>query len=186
MKREFNSPHPDYIKIIQNKMKLLIKPAILGLVALGIWILLRFQFGILADKADEGIMASGTIAFLFFVYGLMAAFIMAKVWTEWREIETAVRERDEKKFVDLKDQRVPRTLKMLLIIFSIFIAVAFFLSGFQNSIKGVFSVFAIVFMLTVVWEVLMDLDDYFTGEWNIDIHALPEAWQSKYFGEKKK
>ncbi len=164
-------------------MKLLKRPLVLSLVITGIWLLLRTH-GLFSGKADEGAMSSGTIAFLFFVYGLMAAFVMAKVWTEWREMEDAVRHEDEKKFVDLKDQRIPKTLKMLLFIFSVFIAAAFFIIGFEDVVKGVFSVFSVVFMLTTVWEVLMDLDDYFTGEWNINIDSLPKEWQTKYFGRK--
>jgi len=166
-------------------MKLLIKPSIIGISTATLWFISRLKFGLFADKADEGLMASGTIAFLFFVYGLMAAFIMAKVWTEWRDMEDAVRNKDEQKFLDLKDQRIPRTLRILLITFSMFIIISFFIAGFQNIIKGAFSLFAVSFMLATVWEILMDLDDYFTGEWNIKMESLPGEWRTKYFKHLK-
>jgi hypothetical protein len=163
-------------------MKLLIMPVALAFVATVFWMLLWLNgFEIVSNKADEGLMSSGTIAFLFFIYGLLAVFVMAKVWGEWCDMETAVRKGDEEKFLDLKDRRVPRTLKMLLVVFSLFIVAAFFVSGFESAVKGAFSIFAVVFMLTAVWNVLMDLDDYFTGEWNVEISSLPTEWQSKHF-----
>ena len=110
------------------------------------------------------------------IYALLAAFTTANVWSQWVAVEEAVKTGDRQKFVQNKDKRIPETLKLLLLMFSVFLVVGFFLLYFKNPLPGGFSIFAVTMAVSAVWTVIMDLDDPFTGVWNVQI---PEEWREE-------
>ena len=157
-------------------MRFLIKPLVLSSVSTGLWFFLRLLG--LGDliQGDEGGMSSGTIAFVGVIYALLAAFTTANVWSQWVAVEEAVKTGNHEKFLQNKDKRIPGTLKALLLMFSIFLVVGFFLLYFKNPLPGGFSIFAVTMAVSAVWAVIMDLDDPFTGTWNVQI---PEEWEKE-------
>jgi hypothetical protein len=62
---------------------------------------------------------------------------------------------------------------MLLLIFSLLLLGAFFFMHFKSLLNGVYTIFAISLGLALNWNVIMDLDDPFTGLWNVEI---PNDW----------
>ena len=158
-------------------MKLLIKPLVISLVSTGLWFLLRFLgLGDFIQGDEGGAMPSGTIAFLGVIYALLAAFTTANVWSQWVAVEEAVKTGDRQKFLQNKDKRIPGTLKSLLLMFSVFLVIGFYLLYFKNPLPGGFSIFAATMAVSAVWAVIMDLDDPFTGAWNVQI---PREWREE-------
>ncbi len=154
--------------------KPLAKIIILSLTNMFLWFMLRSLDLGKFIRGDEGVMSSGTIAFLCMVYALLAAFVTATVWSQWVAIEEAVKMKNYEKFMQDKDRRIPNTLKFLLSMFSVFVVAAFFFLYFQNGLSGGFSIFAVTMAVLTVWTVIMDLDDPFTGVWNVKV---PEDWK---------
>ena len=160
-----------------KRMKLLTKPLVLSLASTGLWFLLRFiGLGDFIQGDEGGAMPSGTIAFLGVIYALLAAFTTANVWSQWVVVEEAVKTGDHQKFILNKDKRMPGTLKLLLLMFSIFLVVGFYLLYFKNPLPGGFSIFAVTMAVSAVWVVIMDLDDPFSGIWNVQV---PEKWRKE-------
>ena len=150
-------------------MKLLIKPLVLSVVLAGLWILFRFLGLDNYIQGDEGTIASGTVAFLAVAYALFAGFLFVTVWSQWVAIEEAIRDMDLKKFNLHKDKRLPGTVKTLLLMFSILLVVAFFLLSFRHLLTGGFSIFVATLVVSTYWRVILDLDDPFTGIWNVNV-----------------
>jgi hypothetical protein len=158
-----------------KELGILIKPFVISVIVSVLWVLIYNYIGFNSNlKLDEGIMASGTIALLGVFYALLTAFVFATVWQQWVSIEDAIKTRNKEEFIKHKDKRVPFTVKLLIVIFSFFLIVAFFLISFKNLILGVFSIFVITFILSMYWQVITDLDDPFTGIWNVEV---PKEWE---------
>ena len=156
-------------------MKILIKPISLALVISAIWLAIRLSVGFNQNvKLDEGVMVSGTIASLAIFYALLAAFAFATAWQQWVAVEEAVKTKDQQAFLKHKDKRMPRTVKALILLFSVLLIGAFFLISFKNILNGLYSIFSITLALSIYWVVIMDLDDPFDGDWNIQV---PKEWQ---------
>ncbi len=154
-------------------MQLIFKPLVLSLVSTGLWFLIRFLGLGHFIQGDETALSGGTIAFLGVIYALLAAFTTANVWSQWVAIEEAVKTKDHQKFLQSKDKRIPGTLKLLLLMLSVFLVVGFYLLYFRNPLPGGFSIFAVTMAVSAVWVVIMDLDDPLTGIWNVEV---PREW----------
>ena len=136
-------------------------------------------------QGDEGAVASGLVAVVAVAYALYAGFIFVNVWSQWTTIEEAVKtykvatdevtkDQAHQKFILNKDKRIPKTAKILLFVFSLFLVVAVYLLYFQNSIPGGYAIFTVIMIVSTYWTVIMDLDDPFSGIWNVQV---PEEWR---------
>jgi len=157
-------------------MKIFLKPLVLSVLGTGLWILLRTWGLDEYLQGDEGAIASGLVAFLAVAYALFAAFLFATVWSQWVAVEEAVRVKDRQKFDLHKDKRIPRTAKALLLLFSFFLVGAFYLLSFRHLATGGFSIFAVIMVIITYWQVILDLDDPFTGIWNVEV---PKEWREQ-------
>lgn len=171
-------------------MKLFIRPIVLSVLSTGIWIVLKILGLDQYIEGDEGAMASGTIAFLGIIYALLTAFTTATVWSQWLAVKKAVetykaakKAGDEtamaqahQKFILNKDKRIPGTLKLILLMFSIFAVLGFYLLYFRNPLPGGFAIFTATMAASGLWGLIMDLDDPFTGVWNVEV---PEEWKEE-------
>lgn len=154
-------------------MKLIGKPLGIALVCTALWLVLRLWLGTYLS-GDEGVMAGATIAFLAIAYALFAGFLFVTVWGQWNAVEDAVRTKNLEKFTELKDKRIPPTVKFLLVIFSALLVGAFFLLSFQHLLTGSFAIFSVSLVVSLYWAVIMDLDDPFNGIWNVEV---PSDWK---------
>jgi hypothetical protein len=163
-------------KIINvHGFNLFLKPIIVALSVTVIWYFL-YSFGILPQKVfDASVMSSGTTTVLGIFYALVAAFVLSTVWRQFISVEEAIKLRNKKEFIKHKDKRIPLPIKFLLVVFSLLLLGAFFVMHFESKINGIYSIFAITLGLTLNWSVIMDLDDPFSGVWNVD---MPPSWRN--------
>lgn len=160
-------------------MKLLVNPFIFGVFCTAIWHFVQAAGGFPQAelrKADAGIMSSGVVTFLIFGYGLFAVSMFSQAWSDWRNVKKAVRKKDEELFNEHVDEHIPTPAKLLLLVGECSLISAFFLAYFESSIDGYFAIFAVTFFVALVWEAIMDFNDYFTGVWNVDINEVPNDW----------
>ena len=164
-------------------MKLLWKPLVVSILVVLGWVGYRLLLGSLDSlKADEAIMAGAIVPIIGIGYVIFAGLVASTVWGEWKGIVAAIDAKDEEAFIRLKDQRLSPHVKLLVGVFSgLLLFPIFSLLPYKAIATGGFANFAITFILLIYWEVINDLDDYFSGVWNIDITKLPEVWREKYF-----
>ena len=124
-------------------------------------------------KSDAEIMSSGTINVLIVLYGLIYAFIINKVWTQWNELKHAIKTGDKNTFEKYCEERIPTALHFLIIFLAILIFGGLFLHPFASFINGLYSIFSTSLALVVCYEVAKDLDDPFVGIFNLDV---PPDW----------
>lgn len=168
-------------------MKLLLKPLVLAVAVALTWILYN-KYIILGAKdllkADETIMSSAIVPIIGIGYVIFAGLVASTVWTEWKGMIAAIDAVDENAFIRLKDQRLSPHVKLLIVVLSVlWLFPIFFLFSYKALVTGVFATFSITLILGIYWEVINDLDDYFTGVWNIDLNKLPKEWMEKYFSQ---
>lgn len=158
-------------------MKLFVRPLLIALIATSLWLSLRYGVGQYLND-DEGVLVSGTIAFLAVVYALLTGLTLVTVWGQWNTVQDALHKKDREAFDTMKTKRIPGTLKALLFLFSSLLLGAFWLVSFTHAVAGGYTIFAVSIVLAVAWEVIMDLDDPFEGVWNIDPKEIPEEWKA--------
>jgi len=150
-------------------------PVVLSGVNVAVWFWLRKAGISLYIAGDEGVMTSGTSALLFTIYGLLTALICVTVWNQWEAVQSAVKTVDEAKFREYKDKRLPLPLKLVMLMFSLFIVFAFHLMTYRNVLDGAYTSFVVAMALSLPWFVIMDLDNPFTGYWNVK-GKIPPEW----------
>lgn len=160
-----------------DSCKLLWQPLVITATVYVAWLLsapMRLGF-----VADVGALTSGTIPILAIAYAIIAGLLLQKVILEWFELEHAARTENKPKFLEYVHRQLPTTVYMLLWIISSAPIGAFFLVSFSSLVTGSFSIIVITFVITTVNATITDLDDYFSGVWNIDINTLPKEWRDE-------
>ena len=161
-------------------MQLIKRPLLTSFLLTILWLITR-RLGSVDQlsliKADETILTSGFITALTVFVALISAAVFQKVWSEWGDVRNSILDHDEKAFNKYADERVPTTVKAALFILFLALLGAFFILQISSVIVGIYIVSSMVFAISFYWEVIMDLDDYWTGAWNIDINLVPDEWE---------
>ncbi|MDD5331925.1 MAG: hypothetical protein PHE43_03870 [Candidatus Nanoarchaeia archaeon] len=160
----------------KHKFNFFVRPILIALVLAIGWYILKLNGFIFNHDFDTELLSSGTISSLGIFYTLVYAFVLATVWTQFLEVEEAIKIRDKKSFIRHKDKRIPIPIKLLLLVFSTLILGAFFISPFKSNIIGFYSVFAVALGLSMNWAVILELDHPFEGIWNLKI---PDEWKEQ-------
>lgn len=162
-------------QIIFRHLKMLVKPSILAAGITGYWYLFRI-FGIHLPKDDEHFLIGAVIPMLSVAYGIMAALILDTVWKEYKTIEDCVRHNNLDRFLEYRDVRIPPLIHLLLATLATAIVGSMMLLPYGHAVTGLFSVFAVSFVLVLYQSVAIELDDPFTGVWYV---RVPESWLTK-------
>lgn len=157
-------------------MKLSIGPFVLAAMVVGLWVGLRILGLNRLIEGDEGSMAGAAAPILGVFYAIFATFLIVTVWSQWNDVKDAVQSEDWKKYLLHKDKRIPGTLKRLFLMLSIFLVGALMLIYWRHLLTGGFTIFTISAAVSACWMAIMDLDDPFTGEWNVKI---PDGWEER-------
>ena len=155
-------------------MPFLERPVVGSLGAVMLWLILR---GILPDlKEDENIVRT-TIGTLTTMWVFLTGAVLVKAWSKWSTVDNAVGI-DFEVFRKNKDQRILITgfATALYIISGLFIG-SFFLLKFTYVLTAVCAIGGVSFVVMTCIEIIKDLDDPFTGLWNI--RELPDDWKEK-------
>lgn len=167
-------------------MKLLWKGLTLSIIVTLLWVAYQLIPGARDRfKADETIMASAIVPIIGIGYVIFVSLVASTVWNEWKGILMAIETKNEQDFVRLKDQRLSPHIKLLIKVLSVLLLLPiFFFFSYKSLAVGTYTIFSITLILAAYWEIISDLDDYFSGVWNIDINKLPKEWREKYFAKQ--
>ncbi|MBI5732662.1 hypothetical protein HY967_01740 [Candidatus Jorgensenbacteria bacterium] len=148
-------------------MQLFKRPIVITIMSVGLWLLGRHLdvFRFLSENDEVGI--SATITTLGLIYWLVAAAVLATVWSQWIQTEDAAFEKNSKRFWELAERRMPKPVKTVLAFISFFLWAAFFFMPYNSIFAGVFTILSITTTLSLVWEIAVDLDNPLSGIWRI-------------------
>jgi hypothetical protein len=159
----------------KTKLHFLIIPTILALLSTSFWYLLHHQQIIpIAPDADIDYMSSGVISVLGIFYAVASGFIIATVWKQFVFVEEAIKVGSKEEFIRHKDKRIPNTIKIMFVIYSCILLLAFYMTHVSTSTIGIFSIFSITYCLVLNYQIMIDLDDPFSGLWIVDV---PKQWK---------
>ncbi len=145
-------------------LALLIRPAILGVVAVIIWYYSRSFIQV--PVTDQGVLQS-VLAIIGMAHGFIAAMQIERVAEQNRKIRTALIIKNKEMFDENSCTTIHPVIKLLLAIFSILFVVVFIHYPFSSSYTGILTVWTVIFVLYLLWEVASELDDPYHGIWNI-------------------
>lgn len=127
-------------------------------------------------RADEPIVNA-----VFGLFGMSYAIITGFMFTDQRsnmgKLRKAVRMNIEEDFLEIVENRNPTTSKFVLF------AIAFVIMGwviifhYESYWIGFASVYSVGYILTLIWEVIVDFDDPIHGMWVVK--NIPPAWIAK-------
>jgi hypothetical protein len=159
----------------KTKLRFLIVPLILAVCSTSLWYLLHHQKIIpIIPDADVDYMSSGVISILGIFYAVASGFIISTVWRQFVYVEEAITVGSKEEFIRHKNKRIPNTIKIMFIIYSCILLFAFYITHVTTSSIGIFSIFSITYCLVLNFQIIIDLDDPFTGLW---IVKVPKHWQ---------
>ncbi|QQG52745.1 MAG: hypothetical protein HY931_00740 [Candidatus Falkowbacteria bacterium] len=115
-------------------------------------------------EAKEAIMFLA-MAFSFFVYVIFAGYAINRVLDESKEVSRAIVQKDLDTFLLYRDEQLPILIHLPLGIVSGVIIFFLLFFPFPDEFIGMTSVFAIVFMMSLLFIVTQELDNYENSIW---------------------
>lgn len=158
MAEEVESP------VILPYLSLVLRPAGIGVIATIIWYFA--QDTIKVPMADQGVFEC-VLGIIGIAHGLIASMQIAKVADQHQKIQVALILKNKEMFRENSCVRISPVIKLLLAVFSILFVVIFILYPFSSIYTGSITVWTVIFVLYLLWEVASELDDPYHGIWSI-------------------
>lgn len=105
------------------------------------------------------------LPFCFFLYVIFASVAVASVFDRWKTLSGAVVCRDLDTFLQYRDERLPILMHILIGAPSILLAAFVMVLDYGETAWGAAAVFAVVYMLALVWSIAIELDDFHRAIW---------------------
>ena len=189
--KEIEKQNPNYV--LENRHWISTKrhiPVVLKAIITGIvCALAQFTisyYDLSFKKEAENAILFLPMAFAFFVYVIFAGYAINRVLEESKIVAKAIITQDLDTFLTYRDEQLPILIHLPLTIVSIVIIMFSIFFPFPEEVTGTASVFSIVFIMTLLFLVTKELDNYESsiwfkvktpkGWWNINID---EHFESK-------
>ena len=180
--KEIEKKNPNYV--LENRHWISVKrhvPVVAKAVAVGI-ICAFIQYvidyyGLSFKKEAENAILFLPLSFTFFVYVIFAGYAINRVLDESKTVSMAIIKNDIDTFLIYRDEQLPILIHLTLgaVSFVIILFAVFF--PFPEETIGIASVFSLLFIMTVLFMVTKELDNYESSIW---FRAkTPEEWWQK-------
>ncbi|MBU6371014.1 MAG: hypothetical protein KGH93_02160 [Patescibacteria group bacterium] len=140
--------------------------------ACALWYYVFFVNGLYISVNIEIIMI--WISTFGILYGLMEAVILTTVWSEYKQMRTAVKRYDFDTFADLRDEEVSPLVHTLTFVLSGAILLAFMCLPYASVQSGFLLIGSTTYLFVLVFLVIYEIDDPCTGLWYI--RSIPKEW----------
>jgi hypothetical protein len=149
-------------------------PALMGTLAGLIWHFAFFKANFHLEEKMEVISTAAWIPAFALLYGFFTSPLLTKVWDEYKEMRKAVKKNDLDAFLDLRDEEQSPLMYGLVILTSLMLIGAFAGVQYPRAIDGWVVISSMSYLLTLIFCVIMELDDPCAGIWFI--RSIPEEW----------
>jgi hypothetical protein len=160
--------------IFRRHFPLLLKPFIAGTIALLFWEYIIHQFNLSLPKEAENPVLFIGVFLLALIYALFAGYAISKVLDEYKEISKAVVKNDIDSFLLYRDEELPILVHLLIGTISFFIIFFTILFPYHCEMLGMLINFIVVFIFTLVYVIVRELDDYYRSIWFKE--KIPKEW----------
>ncbi len=169
-----------------QKVRLIIQPLFLSFPSVIFWYA-SYTFGFHSNsKADEPIV-NAILPFIGGVHVFLASFLLYREGSDIRELKKILRrphtEETRRDFMDIAEDMIPIPVKYILLSTGTMIQAWTIFLYYQNYYVGFFSVYSISYIITLIWEVIMDLDDPVHGAWVVK--GIPKEWEQSFKIKKR-
>ena len=179
--KKIQKKNPNYVSqnrhwiSVKRHVPVVFKAIISGVVfVLAQYFINRHGFSFQAE-AKEAIMFL-VMVFSFFVYVIFAGYAINRVLDESKEVSKAIIQNDLETFLLYRDEQLPILIHLPLGLVSGVIVFFLLFFPFPDEFIGTTSVFAIVFMMSLLFIVTQELDNYENSIW-FKTKTPPEWWQ---------
>ncbi len=146
------------------------------LVALAVTMVWRdfWKMGIWFNAEDQETIVSGFLPVLGIAYGVLITEVLRSVWGKYKKVVEYVKEKNRREFLELRDEKMPIVLHLLVGSISVPLMGMIFMLHFKNEWIGFASIFAVAFILFFYWVVLAQLENPVKSAWLAE--RIPEEW----------
>jgi hypothetical protein len=180
MKAKNESPMPDLP--MWKYWPLLVRPFFVGLFASFVWYVLHEKINV--DRTDMGIFEL-LLEYVGVVYAIIVGYLIGQIIKQYRQIKRAFRKKNREIFEDYAyDTELPNAVRGMLLIFSFIVFLIFLLFPLVTDYAGIISVWIVMFLLYLIWEVANELTDPFKGISKITTEQVEQFFNPKVNHEK--
>lgn len=156
-------------------------PLLAVLVACPAWYLFYRTGWHLPEKLSDALM---TLCLTFgVIYALIAGAVINRVFDEYKDMRTAVKNCDIDTFMTLRDEEVSPVIHAVMALFALNVIACIGLVNYPAPIYGLIAVGVTTYLFSLVYWVITEIDDPCTGVWFIvNIHQEwlaiePKEWR---------
>jgi hypothetical protein len=153
--------------------KLLLMPILISSFGSALWVFLEEYICI--AKGDQGIFEP-ILSVIGVAHGLIASLQIQKVNNQQDAIKVAFLTKDLALLKANIHTRISPVIKLLLFVFSVIFYFIFLVYPFESQMTGIIMTFVVMFILYILWEVAIELDDPFHGVWKITKKDIVDAF----------
>jgi hypothetical protein len=173
--------------VFKRHLPIVLKPFVAGIIVMIIWRFIIFRFDLSFSKETENPILFIVITLTAFAYAIFAGYAVNAVLTDYKEISKAVVRDDVDTFLLYRDEQLPILMHLLIGSTSFFIIAFTLLFPYSGAAIGMASNFTVTFILTLVYIIVTELDDYYHSIWFKE--KIPSEWYkidiSEHFKKKK-
>lgn len=145
-----------------------------ALAASALWYFLLYRQGYHFNPELEMIATAAWIPVFGLFYGVVAGLVLYSVWSDYQNMETAVRKGDKQTFLELRDKRVPPPIYTMMFAFAASLLAVFMGLKYPDLGSGLCCVSSTAYLLTLVFFAIREMDDPTSGIWYIE--GIPPEW----------
>lgn len=167
-----SDPHRKW-KSFKKHLHFLFKPFCFGVLSVIVWNWTRNQ-GFYFSETDGDHLIAGAAVIVGIVYGAIAGFLLADVFSTYKKAVLAVLEKDKRTFLYYRDERLPISLHLLVIVWSAPLLGIIGGLEYQHFLAGFAAVFSVAFALALYLAVIIELQSFSKSLWFAE--RIPKDW----------
>lgn len=173
--------------VIKRHFPILAKPFVAGIICVLVWRFVVYRFNFSFDRESENSILFIILMFSSFTYAIFAGYAVNTVLSEYKEISKSVVKDDMDTFLMYRDEQLPILMHLLLGTNSLFLIIFTMLFPYHGIPEAIAAVFAVTFLIVLVFVIVTELDDYRNSIWFKE--KIPNQWYevdiTKYFKKNK-
>lgn len=152
---------------------LMMQPFAVAFLAVVVW---RWMWknGYHLAAEDSEIFYVPVMATLGLAFSINATINLSSTWEKYRRIGNCILTRNEREFLQLRDERMPIILHLFLATLSFFLIGMMMLLDYKYEMSGIVSVFIISFLVALYWIVVPQLENPAKSAWFAE--RIPGEW----------
>jgi membrane protein YqaA with SNARE-associated domain len=126
------------------------------------------------SEDDKDALIGAIITTLGVTYGILVAWLLSVIMEKYGKVVICVLEKDKHTFLLYRDERIPIVFHLLIASVSVPLVGMIGMIAFKHVLTGTISVFAVSFILSLIWLIADQLENPSKGGWFRE--RIPQDW----------